>query len=118
MSIQKSTLPKKEVVQIFEQYEKEAFSQVNDLFVSGLYSVLDTTIDSLRTLSEEGEQLGLHTAGKEFQEIKKLLQEKRHNMEFTPKQVVERMAYLEQYLSICQKKISIDNIRLYIREEN
>lgn len=111
-------LPKKEVVQVFEQYAKEAFSQVNDLFVSGLYSVLDTTIDSLRTLSEEGEQLGLHTAGKEFQKIKKLLQEKRHNMEFTPKQVVERMAYLEQYLSICQKKISIDNIRLYIREEN
>ncbi len=97
-----------EAVRPMEQYRKEASDVLTDLFVSGIYSVQDGIIEQLSALSAEGEQLGLHRAGEGFGTIYKLLQEKRHTIEFAPEPVLEEAGCLHRYLEACREKLSCD----------
>lgn len=97
-----------EAISPMEQYRKEAADALTDLFVSGIYSVQEGMIEQLSALSMEGEQLGLHRAGEGFGVISKLLQEKRHKIEFTPEPVLETAGYLYRYLEACREKLSCD----------
>ncbi len=110
-------LPSKSVLQRMEQYEKEVVSELNNLFISGLYSMQDGAIHHLEQLGEEGEQLGLHQAARNLTTISQLLKEKRHRITFKIAPVIEEMANLEPYLYICRQKISVDKAILTMREE-
>ncbi len=97
-----------EIIHTMEQYQKEAMSQLSDLFVSGISSVQEDTMHRLSVLSEDGERLGLHHAGVEFGQISGLLERKRHQMEFSLEPVLEAEIRLYQYLMACRKKLSCD----------
>lgn len=97
-----------EIIHTMEQYQREAMSQLSDLFVSGISSVQEDTMHRLSVLSEDGERLGLHHAGAEFGQISGLLERKRHQMEFSLEPVLEAEIRLYQYLMACRKKLSCD----------
>lgn len=105
------------VVTTFSLYLKETLGQVSDLFVSGLSSVWDDTIERLSAFAEDSEGLGLHEAGKEFSNICRLLKEKRHNMEFNPEPVIKAMARLNEYLLACRKKADYDKALCLLNEQ-
>lgn len=105
------------VVTTFSLYLKEALGQMSDLFVSGLSSVWDDTIQRLSAFAEDSEGLGLHEAGKEFSNICRLLKEKRHNMEFNPEPVIKAMARLNEYLLACRKKADYDKALCLLNEQ-
>lgn len=113
----KLKLPSISVLQRMEQYEKEVVNELNNLFISGIYSMQDGVIQHLEQLGEEGEQLGLHQAGRNLTTISQLLKEKRHQITFKLEPVIEEMANLEPYLYICRQKISVDKAILAMREE-
>ena len=110
-------IPGPQIIQVMEQYQREAGGQLNDLFVSGLDSVQDAVIERLKETAEDGERLGLHLAGSAMDEISRMLQNRRHQMEFTQEPIVDKMAELCRYLTICQQKIIYDKVRLTMREE-
>ncbi len=116
-SKEQKKLPEPDVWKSLEQYHRESAGQLNDLFVSGIYSVQDALSERLAELSEDGERLGLLQAGSALGGISRLLQEKRHRMEFEPEPVVEMMAGLCRYLDICREKLEFDKVLLTMREE-
>ena len=91
------------------QYIREGRRLLTDLFVSGLSSVPEEALEMLSALAREGERLGLHRAGKDFTALEQLLSAKRHEMAFSPEPVIRLMEYLDQYMTICQNKLSYDN---------
>lgn len=101
-------LPSPEVLATMEQYRREALGQLSDLFFGGLYSVREEMTEQIALLSEDGERLGLHQAGREFAAISGLLREKRHQMDFSMEPVLEAAGRLDRYLEACREKISCD----------
>lgn len=101
-------LPSAEVLATMEQYRREALGQLSDLFFGGLYSVREEMTEQMALLSEDGERLGLHQAGREFAAISRLLREKRHQMDFSMEPVLEAAGRLDRYLEACGEKISCD----------
>ncbi len=112
-----SDVPPKEILRSMEQYRREAAGQLSDLFVSGLYSIQDNVIGRLSELSSEGERMGLHYAGAAFGRIGRGLEERRHQMEYSPEPVLREMGALERYLQACGKKLSCDMALLTMREK-
>lgn len=106
-----------EVIYPLEQYCKEALRQLSDLFVSGLDSLQEETLHTLKNFAKEGESLGLHQAGAGFAAIGDSLQSRRHRMEFAPEPVLAAIGKLEAYLRACEKKISYDRAVLSMRKE-
>lgn len=104
------------MVTTFSLYLREAMGQLTDLFVSGLSSVWDDTIEQLSVFADDSEELGLHKAGKEFSNISGLLKEKRHHMEFNPEPVIKSMGKLNDYLLECRKKADYDKAFYLLRE--
>lgn len=96
-------------IQTMAQYIREGRRLLTDLFVSGLSSVPEEALEMLSALAREGERLGLHRAGKDFTALEQLLSAKRHEMAFSPEPVIRLMEYLDQYMTICQNKLSYDN---------
>lgn len=111
-------LPSEEILRSMEQYRREAAEQLSDLFVSGLYSVQEHTIDRLSELSSEGERMGLHYAGAAFDRIGRELEKRRHQMEDSPEPALREMRELEHYLQACRKKLSCDMALLTMRKNN
>lgn len=109
--------PPEEVVRTMEQYCREAAGLLSDLFVSGLYSLQEETLTQLSELSEDGERLGLHGAGTDFNRIAELMKGKRHRMEFSPEPVLEAMERLNDYLLACREKLSFDRALLSMQEQ-
>lgn len=107
---------KAEDIKIMRQYHKEAGCQLSDLFVSGLDSVQEDTMEQIARLAEEGERLGLHFAGKNLKHVAELLREKRHRFAFSPDPVLKAMERLEVYLDLCKEKLSYDAALLSMRE--
>ena len=91
-----------------EQYLGEVIRQLSDLFVSGLYSLQEDTAEQIAMLSEDGERLGMHQAGRELAAISSFLKEKRHRMEYSMEPVLEAAERLHRYLEACREKISCD----------
>jgi len=105
-----------DAVKTLSQYCREAAGQLSDLFISGFDSVSDDVLDQMEILGEDAKHLGLHGAAGELRHISGLLRGKRHQMEFSPGPVLEAMERLEQYLSVCQEKISWDLALLSMRD--
>ncbi len=103
-----SGLPSREVLMTMEQYLGEVIRQLSDLFVSGLYSLQEDTAEQIAMLSEDGERLGMHQAGRELAAISSFLKEKRHRMEYSMEPVLEAAERLHRYLEACREKISCD----------
>lgn len=103
-------------VTTFSLYLREAMGQLTDLFVSGLSSAWDDTIEQLSVFADDSEELGLHKASKEFSNISGLLKEKRHHMEFNPEPVIKSMGKLNDYLLECRKKADYDKAFYLLRE--
>lgn len=103
-------------VTTFSLYLKEAMGQLTDLFVSGLSSVWDDTIEQLSVFADDSEELGLHKAGKEFSNISGLLKEKRHHMEFNHEPVIKAMGRLNDYLLACREKADYDKAFYLLRD--
>ena len=95
---------------------REAIRQVADLFVTGLSSVWDETIDQLSVFADDAERLGLHDAGKKFEQINSLLKEKHHQMEFNPEVVIKTMGRLYSYLAACRKRTDYDTALSLLRD--
>lgn len=91
-----------------KQYLEEATSCLLDVFASGFASVQEETLSELSELSKEGERLGLHQAGEALAEIGRLLQERRHRMDFLPEPVILETDRLFRYLRLCGEKLSRD----------
>ncbi len=113
---EKGNNPELTVVRMMEQYRRESVVQLSDLLVSGLCSVQEDIIRRLEMLADDGERLGLHTAGEEFACISHYLDKKRHQMEFTPEPVIQAAGKLEQYFRTCQEKLAFDTALLSMRE--
>lgn len=107
-------LPSKEVLDIMEQYLKEAGRQLADLFVSGLTSSSEELEGRILACSREGEELGLHYAGEKLAELGELLHGRHHQMEFSPEPLLEVWEGLQRYLKVCGEKVSFDRARLSV----
>lgn len=107
-SVPREQIPSAEVLKSMEQYRKEAVRQLSDLFLSGLYSAQGDPVDRLKMLSEDAERMGLHYAGTKFSQIYQALEEKRHQMEFSPDPVLKAAGELEAYLEKCREKLVYD----------
>lgn len=92
-----------------EKLLKEADAILNDLFESGLESVLDDTVDRILAIAVECENRGLHQAAGDFEDLGKLLEKKKHEMEFNPEPVLNKMWRLSEYISLCREHIAYDN---------
>jgi len=108
--------PSEEILKVMERYRREAAGQLSDLFVSGLYSVQENTAARLLELSENGEQMGLHSAGAIFARIRKALEEQRHQTEYMPGPILHEAQKLDAYLNACRKKLSFDMALLAMKE--
>ncbi len=104
--------PSKEILDIMEQYLKEARRHLADLFVSGIDSSSEELAGRILSCAEEGEELGLHSAGRHLTRLGELLNVRRHQMEFLPEPVMEVWETLECYLKACEEKVSMDRVRL------
>ncbi|MCI8416346.1 MAG: hypothetical protein HFI33_02390 [Lachnospiraceae bacterium] len=99
------------LLKTMERYERETVRQLTDLFSVGLFSLQEGLLDRLEELGEEGERLGLHVAGEKLFQVGKLLREKRHQMEFDPRPVLEELSALSRYLKACQERLSFERAR-------
>ena len=98
----------REILTSMGQYVQEVENCLLDVFYSGLNSLQEEILSSLISLAEDGERLGLHQAGGDLSHIAGLLKEKRHQMEFSPKPVLEAMEELTVYLEACKEKLFCD----------
>ncbi len=111
-----AALPGKEVLDVMEQYLKEAKRHLADLFVSGIASVGEELAERILACSREGEELGLHRAGEALAGIGDLLHAKRHQMEFSAEPLLEAWEGLERYFRVCEEKVSRDRAYLGLGE--
>ena len=88
---------------------REAEGILNDLFESGLESVLDETMRRMKIAGEECENRGLHQAAADFKKLEELLKKKQHEMKFTPEPVMNVMWRLSEYISLCKEHVTYDN---------
>ena len=95
-----------------EQYFREVRGLLGDLFASGLYSVQEETMIRCRELGAEGEQMGLHQAGRDLMEVYGLLEGRRHQMDFSPEPVIEALGRAEIYGSTCRERIKVCTVGL------
>lgn len=103
-----------EAIRTMAQYIQEGRRLLTDLFVSGLSSVPEEALETLSALAREGGLLGLRRAGRDFSALDQLLRAKRHQMTFTPKPAIRLMEHLDQYITICQDKLSYDKARQHM----
>ena len=101
-------IPPAAVINSMEQYFREVRGLLGDLFASGLYSVQEETMIRCRELGAEGEQMGLHQAGRDLMEVYGLLEGRRHQMDFSPEPVIEALGRAEIYGSTCRERILRD----------
>lgn len=106
-----SALPSAEVLSAMERYRREAVRQLSDLFVSGLYSVREDLVSRLPVLAEDGEHMGLHYAGSMWKQICRELEDRRHQMEFSPEPVIRAAEELYAYFQACREKLAYDTAR-------
>lgn len=81
---------------------------LDDLFQSGLQSVQDETLTRIESLAKESEQMGLHMAARELENIYQKLSQRYHQMVFDAEPVIKSMADLSAYLEYCREKASYD----------
>lgn len=113
-----SNLPSREVVGSMEQYFREAERLLEDMFISGLSSQQGETLSECRRLAREGEMMGLHQAGRELSEIYKLLDGRRHQMEFSPEPVTLALGRLETCIRACRERLLKDKALICLRESS
>lgn len=107
-------LPSEEALDTMEQYLKDAGRQLADLFVSGLTSSSEELEGRILACAREGEELGLHYAGKKLAELGELLKGRHHQMEFSPEPLLEVWEGVQRYLKVCGEKVSLDRARLSV----
>lgn len=106
------------ILQQFVDYLNQVEQILSDLFQSGLDSVLEETVQGMVQLGKEGESLGLHLAGEKLTAMAEALQTKRHQMCFSPEEVVSTWAVLEEYLTDCRELIARDTAYLAMKPED
>ncbi len=106
------------ILKSMEQYRNEAAGMLGDLFSAGLFSLGEEMLLALSHLAKDGESMGLHQAGEEFAFIRQQLEEKKHQMDFSPEGILDSMGRLHRYLQACQEKISYDRAYGAMKEEN
>lgn len=115
ISVDSLKLPPKAVINSMEQYFGEVDGFFGDLLVSGLYSLQEETLSWCRKLGEEGEQMGLHQAGRDLAEVYGLLEGRRHQMDFAPEPVMEVLCRVKTYVKLCRERILRDKALLSIK---
>lgn len=105
------------IVQGMEGFLREIREALGDLFQSGLHSVQEETLGNLNRLAKESGALGLHSAEEALTFLAKSLEEKRHQMEFSPDPVLKTWFRLMAYVKLCQEKVSQDQAFLKMQEE-
>ena len=98
-----------------EQYFGEVERLLGDLFISGLYSLQGEMLSWCRRLGEEGEQMGLHQAGKDLRTVYELLEGRRHQMDFSPEPVIEALGRVAIYANACRQRLLRDKALLKLR---
>lgn len=96
---------------------KEAEAILNDLFESGLESVLDETVRRMKIAGEECENRGLHQGAEDFSKLEELLSKKPHEMKFNPEPVMNIMWRLSEYISLCKEYVTYDNAIIHMKGE-
>lgn len=112
-----SALPSGEVISSMEQYFREAQGLLTDMFISGLYSLQEETLSQCRRLAREGEMMGLHQGSQNLTEIYKLLEGRRHQMDFSPEPVIEGLGRFEAYIRICRERLLRDKALVCLEQE-
>lgn len=107
-----------DITAAFSQLCREAAGQLSDLFVSGISSALEDTLNQITALAKEAERMGLHGAAGELENIGSLLKGKRHQITFSPGPVLEAMGRLNRYLLVCRRKLSCDMALLAMRDKD
>ena len=95
----------------------EAEEILNDLFESGLESVLDETIKRITIVSEECENRGLHQGAEDFKQLEQILRNKSHEMKFDLEPVIHIMWRLSKYISLCKEHVTYDDAIVHMKGE-
>ncbi len=111
----KGALAAKETMQTMDQYLREVVRELSDLFVTGLSSCREEMAGRILFYAKEGEALGLHRAGQALDRIGKLLESRRHRMDFSPGDVLKSWKNLNRYLRACREKVSRDQVLLALK---
>lgn len=96
---------------------REGEEILNDLFESGLESVLDETMRRINIVCEEYENRGLHQGAEDFRQLEKLLRNKSHEMNFDLEPVIHTMWRLSKYISLCKEHVTYDNAIMNMKGE-
>lgn len=95
----------------------EAQEILNDLFESGLESVLDETIKRMIIIGEEFENRGLHQGAEDFKQLEHLLRKKSHEMKFDLELIIKMIWRLSKYISLCKEHVTYDDAILHMKGE-
>ena len=96
---------------------REGEEILNDLFESGLESVLDETMRRINIVCEECENRGLHQGAEDFRQLENLLRNKPHEMNFDLEPVIHIMWRLSRYISLCKERVTYDNAIMHMKGE-
>ena len=96
---------------------REGEEILNDLFESGLESVLDETMRRINVICEECENRGLHQGAEDFRLLENLLRNKPHEMNFDLEPVIHIMWRLSRYISLCKEHVTYDNAIKHMKGE-
>ena len=98
-----------------EELLKEADGILNDLFESGLESVLEETMRRIKLVAEECENRGLHQGAEDFKDLEGLLQKKHHEIKFDLEPVINTMWRLSEYIGFCKEYVTYDNAMVHMK---
>ena len=102
-----------EEMDYLEEVLGETKRLLSDLFTSGLVSAHDGTLEEMDKISDTCRQCGLTFAGEKLKELAEEVKANRHRMSGDFDRAVDLFCSLEQYLSLCERKLTLDKVRTW-----
>ncbi|SHO44084.1 hypothetical protein [Anaerocolumna xylanovorans] len=87
---------------------REVGRLLSEVFTSGFISAHEGTIAEMEKLSKTCVQCGLTFAGERLKELAEEIEANRHRMSAEPDRAADIFCSLEQYISLCEKKLALD----------
>lgn len=84
---------------------------LSELFISGMNSVHDSTLEEIKKLSEISIQCGLKYGGEQLGKLCSDLSGSRHQMRGDYNSIIEQYCSIEQYFMLCRKKAELDEAK-------
>ncbi len=97
------------------EYLTEVVSEIerllSELYTSGFLSAHDSTLEEMEKISETSMQCGLTFAAEKLKVLSEEVKANRHRVTRDFDQAVSVFCSLNQYLSLCKKKLALDKVK-------